>query len=157
MSLLLLQVARLVQLAQLTLARRYPMNANQKIHQAKLSKWMAYLQDQSQSGLTVKAWCLENNVSIHAFYYWKRLAKESLVDSISPEIVPLSLSTPALTEENENAPASHTHSRELYNLCNQVPSKSTPITITSGDIRIDIASSADHSLVCDIIKAVCHA
>ena len=65
------------------------MKVNQKLHQAKLAKWVALLQDQASSGLPVKEWCAQNDVTVHAYYYWKRLAKEAYINSIIPEIVPL--------------------------------------------------------------------
>ena len=65
------------------------MKVNQKLHQAKLAKWVALLQNQASSGLPVKEWCAQNDVTVHAYYYWKRLAKEAYINSIIPEIVPL--------------------------------------------------------------------
>ena len=37
------------------------MKVNQKLHQAKLAKWVALLQDQASSGLPVKEWCAQND------------------------------------------------------------------------------------------------
>ena len=81
------------------------MNARQKIHQANLSKWAAIFQEQSSSHLSIKEWCAQNNISIHAFYYWKRLLKDSFADSILPDIVPVALSptsTSSLSEQLNN-------------------------------------------------------
>ena len=58
------------------------MNVNQTMPQANLSKWTALLHEQRQSGLTIKDWCSQNNVSIYAFFYWKRIAKDAYVQSI---------------------------------------------------------------------------
>ena len=81
------------------------MKSNQKIHQANLSKWTSLFQEQADSGLTVKEWCSQNSLSIHAFYYWKRIAKEAYVSSIMPEIVPLPIESlqpiPASDDEHE--------------------------------------------------------
>ena len=44
------------------------MNTDLKIRQAKLSRWAALFQEQASSGLTIKDWCIQNDVSIHAFY-----------------------------------------------------------------------------------------
>ena len=52
------------------------MNATQTLHQATLAKWTAVFQEQKDSGLTIKEWCSQNDVSIHSFYYWKHIAKE---------------------------------------------------------------------------------
>ena len=62
------------------------MKVNQKLHQAKLAKWVTLLQDQASSGLPVKEWCAQNDVTIHAYYYWKRLAKEAYIHSIMQSV-----------------------------------------------------------------------
>ena len=46
------------------------MNNKQKLHQIKLTQWASRFQEQAASGLTVKAWCAENNVTIHTYNYW---------------------------------------------------------------------------------------
>ena len=85
------------------------MNAKSKIHQMKPSKWMAIFQEQKQSNLSIKDWCSQNNISRHAFYYWRKIATESYMDSVMPDIVPIAMSHPVSEHELSN-------SRELYNL-----------------------------------------
>lgn len=65
------------------------MNTKSKIHQTKLAKWAALIQEQSESKLTVKEWCHQNNFSIHVYNYWKHLLKEEAVKSMIPDIVPI--------------------------------------------------------------------
>lgn len=62
---------------------------NQEIRQAKITKRTALLNDHASSGLRVADWCQENNISIHAYYYWKRIIKQEYVKSILPDIVPI--------------------------------------------------------------------
>ncbi len=128
------------------------MTAHQKIHQAKLSNWATIFKDQAESGLTIKEWCSRNNISIHKFYYWRRQAKESYVDSILPDIVPIPL--PAVSNDNEVVamPSDNCKSHNSNNLL-----KSSPITLSLGDIRIEIGSSASDDMIAGIIKAVRHA
>ncbi len=66
------------------------MNANQTLRQATLAKWSTVFQEQQSSGLTIKEWCSQNDISIHSLYYWKRAAKEEYLKSVMPEIVPIS-------------------------------------------------------------------
>ena len=63
------------------------MNAKQLLHQEKLNKWTAMFHEQHESGLSVKDWCTQNNVSPYAFFYWKRVAKENYMQSPSPSSV----------------------------------------------------------------------
>ena len=81
------------------------MNTKQKLHQQNLAMWNNRFQDQAQSGLSVKKWCILNNISIHAYNYWKHIAKEEYLDSILPDIVPLAApSDPLLDYSLETIP-----------------------------------------------------
>ena len=131
------------------------MKAKEKVRKANLTQWSTKFQDQASSGLTVKEWCSQNNVSVYAFYYWKRIAKEAYVDSIIPDIVPVTSSLPAFSETSIDTPQQLPDSRDLYNF-----SKSTShdtITISVGDTRIEIGSSASDEMILAIVKAVRYA
>ena len=65
------------------------MNARQKLHQIHLQEWTVRFADQKASGLTVRQWCEQNNLSFHTYNYWKHLLKEEVVDQTMPDIVPL--------------------------------------------------------------------
>lgn len=60
------------------------MNHKQKLHQIKLTQWATRFQEQAANGLTVKAWCAENNVTIHTYNYWKHKLKLEYIDSLLP-------------------------------------------------------------------------
>lgn len=124
------------------------MNAKQLLHQEKLNKWTAMFHEQHESGLSVKDWCTQNNVSPYAFFYWKRVAKEAYVQSLIPESFP-------------SHPACAGTSHELYNLSNlrdHAASITTPsaMTLTLPGIRIEFDSSASDETVLRVIKAVRH-
>ena len=131
------------------------MRVKEKVRKANLTQWSTKFQEQASSGLTVKEWCSQNNVSVYAFYYWKRIAKEAYVDSIIPDIVPVASSLPAFSETSVDTPQQLPDSRDLYNF-----SKSTShdsITISVGDTRIEIGSSASDEMILAIVKAVRYA
>ncbi len=130
------------------------MKPNQKIHQANLSKWTALFQEQADSGLTVKEWCNQNSLSIHAFYYWKRIAKETYVSSIMPEIVPLPIEN---LQPSVSDPVSIEDKHELYKLRESSPENINSVTLYIGDIHIEIGASASDEMISGIIKAVRHA
>lgn len=67
------------------------MNTTQKLHQAQLNEWAIRCKEQKDSGLTVRKWCEENQISIHAYNYWKHLLKTEMVDQMLPDIVPIAL------------------------------------------------------------------
>ena len=138
------------------------MNTTQKLHQAKLDQWAVLCKEQSQSGLTVKQWCEHNGYSIHTYNYWKHRLKENYVDSLLPEIVPISPSTPVATEDQyfSNALTSVatqgsdvlSDSRKSPESCN-----TNPISIFLGDVRISLDASASDEMLCRIIRALRHA
>lgn len=137
------------------------MNAKQTLHQANLAKWSNLFHEQKSSGLSVKDWCAQNNVTIHAFYYWKRLAKEAYVQSLIPDIVPLT--PPSLPKSIPDSLVPSHDSRDLHNSRNlsdtqgsDVP-RADSITISADNIRIEISTSASDELITRIIKAVRYA
>ena len=133
------------------------MNAKQKLHQTNLATWIARFKEQSESGLTIKAWCQENSISFHAYNYWKHLAKESYVDSMMPDIVPLGI--PKISDTPQALPvATAVHSEhDSSKLHESRAPKVNPFSISLGDIRIEIGSGASDDMIAGIIKAVRHA
>ena len=132
------------------------MNTNQTLRQATLAKWSTIFQEQQSSGLTIKEWCLQNDVSIHSFYYWKRAAKEEYLKSVMPEIVPISSPSDPLPVAPAPKASAPTEGLELYNFNNSSNSTSDPIpiSISMGDIRIEIGASAPDALITKIIGAL---
>lgn len=151
------------------------MNANKTFHQANLSKWAAIFQEQKASGMTVKDWCAQNNISHHAYYYWKRLAKEAYMESVLPEIVPIALPSADVNASSEAAelPISSNKnsdvSRNLYNSHNSssiygsdlplppVSAPSEPVKIFVKGVQINIDTTASDDLIVRVIKAVRYA
>ena len=127
------------------------MNAKQKLHMSKLAHWTALFQEQASSGLTVKSWCMEHNISIHTYNYWKHQLKMECLDSLLPSdhnIVPL---TTPLTSPTELFPSADMlrYSRESQDY--------NSISISCGDIQIITGPSVSTERLLALIKAVCHA
>lgn len=75
------------------------MNTTKKLPQAKHDQWTVLCKEQSESGLTVRQWCEQNGYTIHTYNYWKHRLKESYVDSVLPDIVPIIPQAPAPLHE----------------------------------------------------------
>lgn len=123
------------------------MTANQKIHQARLREWAAIFTEQKSSGLTIREWCKENDVSINKFHYWKRALKEELTTQALPDIAPITLSTPVV-QSQEFISASYNYSP----IC---PTKKISFTINGLSIEVDPFVSEE--FLTTLIKAVRHA
>lgn len=139
------------------------MNTNQKLHRARLNQWAALCKEQSQSGLTVKLWCEQNGYTIHTYNYWNHRLIESYVDSLVPEIVPITFSVPAAAEDvhhpvNSLAPVPAygsdilRDSRESHESCN-----TNPISILLDGVNIFLDASTSDEMLCRIIRALRHA
>ena len=55
-----------------------------------MQEWIAQVQEQKASGLTVQVWCAENGIKPTTFYYHLQKVREMCLDSV-PAIVPLAL------------------------------------------------------------------
>ena len=67
----------------------------------RLKKWADIIAEQRKSGLSIKAFCTDRDLSQHAFFYWLRLLREEiskekpLVQAVAaPAFVPLSSAEP---------------------------------------------------------------
>lgn len=127
------------------------MNSKQKLHQIKLTQLATRFQEQTASGLTVKAWCTKNNVTIHTYNYWKHKLKLEYVDSLllaEHDIVAL---TPELLQTcPDNTPVfCRLHDlRESHDLHKH----NTP-SIACGDINISVGPNVSEEKLL-LIKAV---
>lgn len=114
-------------------------------HQANLKLWASRVSDQKTSGLLVDDWCTQNGVSRHQFYYWKRQLKEACLDSLLPDIVPITV--PAMTQAPDNT------SCTTRTTCTINPT----IRITLPGISLEMDDSVPTDMLLNIIKAVRHA
>ena len=67
----------------------------------RLKKWADIIAEQRKSGLSIKAFCTDRDLSQHAFFYWLRLLRteiskeKPLVQAVAaPAFVPLSSAEP---------------------------------------------------------------
>lgn len=118
------------------------MNTTKKLQQVKLDQWAVLCKEQSQSGLTVKQWCEQNGYTVHAYNYWKHRLKESYVDSVLPDIVPVTPQAPAPLHELRDSPESCINNTISIALCG---------------VSISLDSSTSDEMLCRIITALRHA
>ena len=124
------------------------MNARQKLHQIHLQEWTVRFADQKASGLTVRQWCEQNNLSFHTYNDWKHLLKEEVVDQTMPDIVPLSLSV--LSDSGSLLETTTPNIRSIR-------SNNSNVQMQINGISIEIDSSVSEEFLCKLIRAVCHA
>ena len=128
------------------------MNARQKLHQVHLQEWAIRFADQKASGLTVRQWCEQNNLSFHTYNYWKHLLKEEVVDQALPDIVPLSL--PALSDSDSLLAITPAPSIRANR---SIRSNNSNIKMLINGVSIEIDTAVSEEFLGKLIKAVCHA
>ena len=108
------------------------------------------------SGLSVKKWCILNNISIHAYNYWKHIAKEEYLDSILPDIVPLAAPSDPLPDYSlETIPTvMPTIAASVSSESRDSRKSRNKLEMSFGDIHIEFGPSASDELTLSIIKAV---
>lgn len=121
------------------------MNTTKKLQQAKLDQWAVLCKEQSQSSLTVRQWYEQNGYTVHIYSYWKHRLKESYVDSVIPDIVPITPQTPAPLHELRDL-------RESANLC-----INNSISVALCGVTISLDASVSDEMLCYIITALYHA
>ena len=123
------------------------MNAKTKTHQLHLNEWITCFSEQKASGLTVKQWCEQNHLSVHAYNYWKHLVKEDLSRQVLPDIVPLAF------PNSQSTPDPQDSNTPVFTNC----TIRTTATITINGITITVDSGISEDILHTLIKAVRHA
>ena len=130
------------------------MNARQKLHQIHLQEWTVRFAEQKASGLTVRQWCKQNNLSFHTYNYWKHLLKEEVVEQALPDIVPLSL--PVLSDSVYSLETTVSDIRSIR-ADRSIRSNNSNVQMQINSISIEIDSSVSEEFLYKLIRAVCHA
>ena len=130
------------------------MNARQKLHQIHLQEWTVRFADQKASGLTVRQWCEQNNLSFHTYNYWKHLLKEEVVDQTLPDIVPISL--PVLSDSGSSLETAAPDIRSIR-ANRSIRSNNSNVKMLINGVSIEIDTAISEEFLGKLIKAVCHA
>ena len=130
------------------------MNARQKLHQVHLQEWTVRFADQKASGLTVRQWCEQNNLSFHTYNYWKHLLKEEVVEQALPDIVPLSL--PVLSDSDSSLESAAPEIRSIR-ANRSIRSNDSNVQMQINGVSIKIDTSVSEEFLSKLIRAVCHA
>lgn len=122
----------------------YLMNTRKVTRQYRLSRWAPLIKECKSSGMTVKAWCLENNVNEKQFYYWQRRVREELCSAVAHNTESFDAPTfvPLTTTEND---------------CQPVTSLFQPdMVLGYGDMRVEISNSTSPQLLAEVMKVIGH-
>ena len=132
------------------------MNAKQKLHQAHLTEWAARFSEQKASGLTVRQWCEQNNLSIHKYNYWKHLLKEDVVDQMLPDIVQLSV--PSSLSSSNAIPPENSHLNPAVSVrSNRANCTNANVRLCIDGVAVELEPSVSEDFLRTLIRAVHYA
>ena len=103
----------------------------------RLSQWADVIRDRKASGLTIAAYCRENNISRNAYFYWQREIKKTAIAEAGNMFVEVEPATCALPVQVPQASA------ESYS-----------IAISIGDATINVAEEVSCELLRKVIEVV---
>lgn len=109
------------------------MNTQLVTKEVKLAQWSTLVQECMSSGLKVKDWCQQNNISKDAYYYWLRKVREAACTSLNTNFVRV---------PDEYIPSSFQSSFP------------TELTISIGSVTINVNSSTPQNLIRSTIQAI---
>lgn len=119
------------------------MNTRQVTHQYRLSHWSPIIRDCKNSGMTVKDWCIKNDVNEKRYYYWQRRIREELSHSL-PEKV-LDAQPPRFVPITTKSNTDHITS-----------SFKPDLVLNYGTIKLEIANSISPELLNEMLKVLSH-
>lgn len=105
---------------------------NEIVQSVRDQSWAAMIREQKASGLTIRQWCADNNISENSYYYRLRRIREQLIQAAQP--APLDMnSTPALVRVPDAA----------------IPAENSTasITIRKGTLVIEINHEASEGIL----------
>lgn len=106
-------------------------------HQIKLEQWRGLVYECRNSGMTVKAWCLEHGVNMQTYYRWQKKVWESGVQNTKTNAA---ISCGATFAEYR-PPMSYSNS-------------SVAATIQIGQIRLEIQNGASPETIEAVIRTI---
>ena len=109
-------------------------------HAAKLQEWSAKIAECRSNGMTVKAWCTEQEIPIKTYYYWE---KKFVTEAIQQVSLPASRQAGLLMQVNPDAmPGSN------------VADIGTGVTIRHGESVITLPAGSSADAVADLVRSL---
>lgn len=122
------------------------MDTSLTVRNMRRQSWALMLQEQSASGLSVREWCKQNNLSVKAFYYRRRLVQSMILDSVEePRFTELVMPEPSgsNTDLKPNASPAVSFTPQLM--------------ISTGDFTIGVTQDTPGQLLADVLQVIRHA
>ncbi|HEX3029732.1 MAG TPA: hypothetical protein VHT34_10615 [Clostridia bacterium] len=110
-------------------------------HDYMLNLWTTRIKECRKSGMTVVAWCEQNNIGVKTYYYWMRKIKREVFESLSSDTQTITGSN-ALVFSKINPPVN-----------DQTESHGT-VTIHLNGITVDVQDGASEMIIQNTLRAI---
>lgn len=100
--------------------------------QASMAKWSRLISEQKNSGLTIRDFCRQHDLSWHVYYYWLKKIREQIVSALpsgSAEQQPVYNKLPASMPAPTQAVADDIVTIQLMGITISLPAASSQATI----------------------------
>lgn len=101
-------------------------------NQESYNLWKQRIYEQKISALTIPEWCEKNQLSLHAYYYWRKVIRNHKVE-------------PTVSLKTEFVEIQKTE---------KVPVTSCGVILTWNDVSIQISSKQEALLAAEVIRAL---
>lgn len=109
-------------------------------HEMRLTQWTSIVHECRSSGISVRAWCIQNNVNEKQFYYWQRRVRGEVFNSIKKIE---SQSQPNFVQLPAHA-----------DLSNNISSFNADMVIRIGNSILEISNTVSEDLLSKVFKVM---
>ncbi|WZL72001.1 IS66 family insertion sequence element accessory protein TnpB [Clostridiaceae bacterium 35-E11] len=109
-------------------------------HEMRLMQWTQIIRECRKSGLTIKSWCLENNINEKRFYYWQRRVREEAYD--------------ALEKTESNKQQNFVQLPVPANISRNTPSFMADMIIHIGNNVLELSNTVSEELLSKVFKVM---
>ena len=120
---------------------------DQKTHEIRLAQWEPIVKECNASGLSVAAWCRENNISAKKFYYWQRRLRAALTGETTPDAP--NFQPPSVAKKNTIV--------ELPTPVITPVTTIAPVVLHLNGYTVEINNDATPELITTIMKVISYA
>ena len=128
------------------------MNVQKAKQKMQIQKWSAQVNDQKQSGQTIRQWCNKNGMTIKTFYYHRKRVYEDMLETMETGNALQMSGTTGLRNEDSDI---NVHEKPVFTAL-PLPQQRQPaaVTVRMGDIGVDIHNYANDELIERVLRMV---
>ncbi len=109
-------------------------------HEMRLTHWKSIISECRNSGMSVRAWCIQNNIDEKRFYYWQRRVRGEVFESLKKNEFQNQSNFVQLSVQNDNLKNS--------------PSFKPDIVMHIGNNILELSNTVSEELLSKVLKVM---